>query len=153
MAEYSREQRNQLSRVIANSESGSKQLKGVVDNRTHFLLRLNSGINSMPSHLISPSYTIQRITFIQYDQFLRRWKDSSILPITGCGINGNLAYYNISLAGTQYQIHMHIAEHKIVAANVRFLGEGSGHTFYENGYAPPSAMKVYQDCINHWSPI
>lgn len=33
MAEYSKEQRNQLSRVIANSETGSRQLKGIVDNR------------------------------------------------------------------------------------------------------------------------
>lgn len=33
MAEYSREQRNQLSRAIANSEAGSRQLKGFVDNR------------------------------------------------------------------------------------------------------------------------
>lgn len=34
MAEYGREQRNQLSRAIANSETGSRQLKGIVDNRT-----------------------------------------------------------------------------------------------------------------------
>lgn len=33
MAEYGREQRNQLSRAVANSETGSKQLKGFVDNR------------------------------------------------------------------------------------------------------------------------
>lgn len=33
MAEYSREQRNQLSRAIANSETGSRQLKRFVDNR------------------------------------------------------------------------------------------------------------------------
>ncbi|WP_259281376.1 DUF4157 domain-containing protein [Bacteroides fragilis] len=33
MAEYGREQRNQLSRAITNSEVGSRQLKGFVDNR------------------------------------------------------------------------------------------------------------------------
>ena len=33
MGEYSREQRNQLSRVIANSETGSRQMKGFMDNR------------------------------------------------------------------------------------------------------------------------
>lgn len=33
MAEYSREQRNQVSRAIANSGAGSRQLKGFVDNR------------------------------------------------------------------------------------------------------------------------
>lgn len=33
MGEYSREQRNQLSRVIANNTSGSRQLKGFADNR------------------------------------------------------------------------------------------------------------------------
>lgn len=33
MAEYGREQRNQLSRAIANNETGSRQLKGFVDNR------------------------------------------------------------------------------------------------------------------------
>lgn len=33
MAEYGREQRNQLSRAIANSETGSRQLKGFVDSR------------------------------------------------------------------------------------------------------------------------
>lgn len=33
MAEYSREQRNQLSRAVANSEVGSRQLKEIVDNR------------------------------------------------------------------------------------------------------------------------
>lgn len=35
MAEYEREQRNQLSRTIANREIESRQLKGVVDNRTN----------------------------------------------------------------------------------------------------------------------
>ena len=48
MAEYSREQRNQLSRAIANSETGSRQLKGFVDNRlvnmaTHIPQRKASG--------------------------------------------------------------------------------------------------------------
>lgn len=33
MAEYSREQRNQLSRAVANSGAGSRQLKRFVDNR------------------------------------------------------------------------------------------------------------------------
>lgn len=33
MAEYGREQRNQLSRAIANSEAGSRQLRGIEDNR------------------------------------------------------------------------------------------------------------------------
>lgn len=33
MGEYGREQRNQLSRGIANSDAGSRQLKGIVDNR------------------------------------------------------------------------------------------------------------------------
>lgn len=33
MGEYYREQRNQLSRAIANSGTGSSQLKGFVDNR------------------------------------------------------------------------------------------------------------------------
>ena len=36
MAEYSREQRNQLSRAIANNMAGSRQLKGVTDNRTRY---------------------------------------------------------------------------------------------------------------------
>lgn len=34
MAEYGREQRNQLSRAIVNSEAGSKQLKEFADNRS-----------------------------------------------------------------------------------------------------------------------
>lgn len=33
MAEYSRKQRNQLSRAIANNGGGCKQLKGIVDNK------------------------------------------------------------------------------------------------------------------------
>lgn len=33
MGEYSREQRNQLSRAIANSGTGSRQLKELMDNR------------------------------------------------------------------------------------------------------------------------
>lgn len=33
MAEYGRKQRNQLSRAIVNSETGSRQLKNVIDNR------------------------------------------------------------------------------------------------------------------------
>ena len=33
MAEYSREQRNKLSRAIANNKAGNKQMKVVVDNR------------------------------------------------------------------------------------------------------------------------
>ena len=37
MGEYSREQRNQLSRAIANSETGSKQLKQIIDNRMLFV--------------------------------------------------------------------------------------------------------------------
>lgn len=40
MAEYSREQRNQLSRAIANSETGSRQLKGFVDNRRNYLFTI-----------------------------------------------------------------------------------------------------------------
>nr|DAE72354.1 MAG TPA: hypothetical protein [Caudoviricetes sp.] len=33
MAEYSREQRNQLSRAVANSETGNRQMKNFIDNR------------------------------------------------------------------------------------------------------------------------
>lgn len=33
MGEYSREQRNQLSRVIANNENKSRQPKGIMDPR------------------------------------------------------------------------------------------------------------------------
>nr|WP_302831127.1 hypothetical protein [uncultured Bacteroides sp.] len=33
MGEYGREQRSQLSRAIANNKTGSRQLKGIVDNR------------------------------------------------------------------------------------------------------------------------
>lgn len=36
MGEYDRKQRNQLSRAIANNNTGSKQLKGFVDNRMNF---------------------------------------------------------------------------------------------------------------------
>lgn len=39
MTEYSREQRNQLSRAVANSDTGSRQLKGVVDNRNTIIHR------------------------------------------------------------------------------------------------------------------
>lgn len=48
MAEYSREQRNQLSRAIANSELGSKQLKGFVDNRSNVYGRINT-IKAFPN--------------------------------------------------------------------------------------------------------
>lgn len=40
MGEYSREQRNQLSRVIANNCAGSKQLKGAADNRDFNFLQM-----------------------------------------------------------------------------------------------------------------
>lgn len=33
MAEYSREQRNQLSRAVANSETRNRQMKNFIDNR------------------------------------------------------------------------------------------------------------------------
>lgn len=46
MGEYGREQRNQLSRAVANNETGSKQLKGFVDNRKIPML-LNSQILQM----------------------------------------------------------------------------------------------------------
>lgn len=39
MGEYSREQRNQLSRVIANGGLQSKQLKAFVDNRCNFVIQ------------------------------------------------------------------------------------------------------------------
>lgn len=40
MGEYRREQRNQLSRVIASSETGvGRQLKGFVDNRSKIIQR------------------------------------------------------------------------------------------------------------------
>lgn len=42
MAEYSREQRNQLSRAVANSDAGSRQLKGFVDNRVESTGQLKS---------------------------------------------------------------------------------------------------------------
>lgn len=41
MGEYGREQRNKLSRAIANSEAGSRQLKGFVDNRPSQILPSN----------------------------------------------------------------------------------------------------------------
>lgn len=44
MAEYSREQRNQLSRAIVNSEAGSKQLKRFDDNR-------ESKVTQMMTHI------------------------------------------------------------------------------------------------------
>ena len=50
MGEYSREQRNQLSRAIANSETGSRQLKGFVDNRCNIQMMSVQGINK-PSSL------------------------------------------------------------------------------------------------------
>lgn len=39
MAEYGGKQRNQLSRAIANSETGSRQLKGFVDNRVNLICK------------------------------------------------------------------------------------------------------------------
>ncbi len=48
MAEYSREQRNQFSRAVANSELGSKQLKGFVDNRSNVCGRINT-IKAFPN--------------------------------------------------------------------------------------------------------
>ena len=46
MAEYSREQRNQLSRAIANSGAGSRQLKRFVDNRISNIIQMKTLIIS-----------------------------------------------------------------------------------------------------------
>lgn len=39
MGEYSREQRNQLSRAVANNRTGSRQLKEFVDNRQFSMMQ------------------------------------------------------------------------------------------------------------------
>lgn len=39
MAEYGREQRNQLSRAVANSDTGSRQMKEIIDNREQIDLK------------------------------------------------------------------------------------------------------------------
>lgn len=44
MAEYSREQRNRLSRAVANGETGSRQLKGFVDNRIDNVFNLPKNV-------------------------------------------------------------------------------------------------------------
>lgn len=49
MGEYAREQRNQLSRAVANSETKGKQMKGFVDNR------LNSYVKQMAVYVTKPS--------------------------------------------------------------------------------------------------
>lgn len=50
MAEYGREQRDQLSRAVANSRSGNKQLKEFADNRciSHCLQRKAAMSNTKP---------------------------------------------------------------------------------------------------------
>lgn len=42
MGEYGREQRHQLSRSIANSGAGSRQMKGFVDNRTSNIIQMKT---------------------------------------------------------------------------------------------------------------
>lgn len=73
MAEYSREQRYQLSRAVANSESGSKQLKGFVDNRSNVCGRTNT-IKSFPNK----KCPIQRFVIEEGDKrILSTTKDES----------------------------------------------------------------------------
>lgn len=47
MAEYSREQRNKLSRVIANSKTGNGQLKAIVDNRANKIRYIQKKIDNI----------------------------------------------------------------------------------------------------------
>lgn len=95
MAEYSREQRNQLSRAIANSGTGSRQLKGFVDNRQANPQQyiLDKGCNSrgvmqkrtqiswrtQPFHYVDPMGVAQIIHFGQRMQTLLDAND----PVNG----------------------------------------------------------------------
>lgn len=59
MAEYGREQRNQLSRVIANSGTGSRQLKGFVDQRMSTLQLVTVRRAIKETHKNSTSYSLR----------------------------------------------------------------------------------------------
>lgn len=56
MGEYGREQRNQLSRAIANNETGSRQLKGFVDNRPQSIVQF-----CMNEMMCNNSRVVQRV--------------------------------------------------------------------------------------------
>ena len=64
MGEYGREQRNQLSRAISNSETGSKQLKEIVDHRIGVLNKLAGNANFRVVSLFHSS-VLDRTSIVQ----------------------------------------------------------------------------------------
>lgn len=70
MGEYGREQRNQLSRVIANGEVRSKQLKGIVDNRFSSFMQFakmnESYSNTLDLLQLSPNKIVLRSARVHY---------------------------------------------------------------------------------------
>lgn len=59
MGEYGREQRNKLSRAVANSEAGSRQLKGFVNNRkSNIIQSTKDTVGKTPLNFLK-NYTIQ----------------------------------------------------------------------------------------------
>lgn len=62
MGEYSREQRNQLSRAVANSEPRIGQLKGFVDNRQRSnVMQLLTSVSYGDMPLISPESSVEYV--------------------------------------------------------------------------------------------
>nr|DAQ41665.1 MAG TPA: hypothetical protein [Caudoviricetes sp.] len=108
MAEYSREQRSKLSRTLANCETGSKQLKGFVDNRKQKVIQQQKDVRTISTGLIrsvSNDYRLQAdeefvtgntypLGFINEQQFrdatrllARRYRGSEII-VSGSSVTG-----------------------------------------------------------------
>lgn len=87
MAEYGREQRSQLSRAITNSEVGSRQLKGIVDNRIFSnvqMKNINTILQSAQEQTVIQKYKEGHVTYSERP--CTRWVKGFN---TGCFVTGN----------------------------------------------------------------
>lgn len=100
MAEYERKQRTQLSRAVANSETGSRKLRGVVDNRHIQNIPINTLNRNILQFALSPE--IIKLLKCQYNILkdevdttlgITLWKVSRYF-LERCGIK-NPSYFDV----------------------------------------------------------
>lgn len=111
MGEYGREQRKQESRVIANYETGSKQLKGIVDNRSSVLLQ--SKLMQVTQRIVSqfsltPQYhreetkgdsiSIYSVNIAEHEQAIAHYRNAIQLRKREAAVHGRMdAGHQISI--------------------------------------------------------
>lgn len=103
MAEYDREQRNKLSRTIANSETGSRQLKEIVDNR-----------DANPINLFN-DFVIQRLPVLRTGAHSNNNYTPRPIDVNGSDdkLNGLSTYDNVFYLSEEKRV----GKHQIIETN------------------------------------